>query len=513
MANTVTVYDPQREMVVDVPADQSKLLVDAGYKIGPEAELEEKVQGLPGKVAAGMMGIANGATFGLAQRLVPKSLLHVQNQVEQAHPLVHGAGEMLGGAGSVAAAGAAGAATGAGAIFGRLAAGAAAGAGEETARAIKNNEPIAAERVLQGAGLGLFFAGLGEGADMAIRGMVPAARKVLDKAAKVWPKEGTDAPWLDAVRSDATKYADEMGDRYSAKMMRDYAKEAPEKAKYKRALDLETLWAASHVLPKPMVAAVAGADRATAFALNRLDAIHGGLDHLQTGPIQAMGATVRTLVSAKPKSLEPPVAHGDIDRQYAEASTQVQRAASNPEGVQAYINKTYGRAFQEHPDLMAQVSARVQMAATVLNEQLPKSPYDPALINKPVDPPRSAKLAWLQVYHAANNPLEALKNPTPRQVQVMDEIHPETVNLVRQSVAAWASTQQGNRMTPTQARRISVILKGPVRPQNSPDYYKRLEMTNTTPPGPPIDSPQSTSAATSGTTRDATNPMKLMLGE
>jgi hypothetical protein len=498
---TVTAYDPQREMLVDVPASQTKLLEAAGYTVGPAADLEAKVQGLPGKVASFMMGAANGGTFGQFQHLVPKSLRDVQQKVEEAHPVLHGAGEM--------ATGAALAATMPGGAYGRVAASAAQGAGAEMARAVKYNQPISAERVLQGAGIGAFLGLAGEGVAAGIKAVVPATRNVLGKLAKAWPKEGADAPWLGAVRADAAKYAAE-GDANSAQMMRDYAKETGEKAAYKRALGWEPL-AATAMVSKSAAATLAAADKGITSALNNLDTIHGALDKLQVGPMKAFATTTRALIQGKAATTSVPIR--DIDGEYAQKSAQVSRAAADPQGLQTWLDGTYGQVLREHPELHQQLAVRASMTASVLNEHMPKDPGDPTLQSPALNPPRSAKLEWLRHYHAVNNPLEALQNPTPGTMQTMEEIHPETVHLVRQAMLSYAMSPEGQKMTSAQARRISIIIGGPVRPQNTQGYVQRLAQTHQEAQAKSSAAQASTSGTKPGTSLDATNPMKLMMGQ
>jgi hypothetical protein len=627
---TVTAYDPQREMVVDVPASQTKLLEAAGYTVGAGAELEAKVQGLPGKVASFMMGAANGGTFGQFQHLVPKSLRDVQQKVEEAHPTLHGVGEAITGTAATAAA--------PGGAYGRVAASAAQGAGEQMAQAVKYNQPISAERMLQGAGIGAFLGLAGEGVAAGIKAAIPGAKRALGVIAAKYPKspinvgegaplpeftappqsppklpvtqldrqlietrlepsampdgspsgitkgefvastkqenllgrtkqdvrlkggttvankfdslpetyrpdeealqeyrrakelptsfapfEKTDAsvprevPVYGAVKDAQTPWDAIKRDLPSETALKASASPAPEfkygaqtGGKYKRALDWEPL-AATAMVSRSAAATLAAADKATVFALNHLDTIHGALDALQAGPVKGFANTTRALIQGSTPMFT--VAGKDVDAEYAAKTAQVSMAAGNPQGLQDWLDGTYGHALREHPELQQGLAVRASMAASVLNEHMPKDPEDPSLQAKAVNPPRSAKLDWLRHYHAVDKPLEALQNPTPGTMQTMEEVHPETVHLVRQAMLAYAMSPEGKKMTSAQARRISIIIGGPVRPQNSQGYVQRLAKAHQDAQANASAAKASTSGSKPGTSIDATNPMKLMMGQ
>jgi len=256
---TTTVYDPDRQALVDVPESQVKALEAVGFKSGPEAELLSRENGWEGKVAATLLGVAHSASFGTSDLLIPKSLRTLADQVNEMHPALQATGEFAGTIPRTL-----------NPVSNILGSAVQGGLGA-VSEASKHSHPISAERVLQGALWDGAWATLGEGFALGGKAVAPGLKNGLKKLARVVPREVPEgmSPAASAVLRDQLPAAEIL----------------PEGLK-------KTLrWAG----PKGQV--VAGAADAIPALINHLDVVNKGIDKIVDPMASGVGATMKTLLS------------------------------------------------------------------------------------------------------------------------------------------------------------------------------------------------------------------------
>lgn len=519
---------------VRVPSEQAPSLMEAGYKERPTIQVtpgDVATSGAQGAIAAGLLGLGKGASMGGLDFLIPKSLQGVERQVEAAHPNAALTGTL---AGSVAPGILEASLLPA---WGRIAAQAVQGGVQEAARAHELSQPINAERILQGVGYGALWGLGGEAAGQVISKAIPAAQttgnaflkriaKYIPKVEQEIPHSGAsidmpeftpaadagapfEAPWnkpnlvqdaqvgaqVEAFQNAGNPMAFKNPAAGESAAVLQRAEALPEgfaepevsgmigpnrlKATYKPFFDngsvaggLARLTALKTVpfVAGPLEAANIGIPK----ALNHLDTINSWLERLAAGPAQNLATAVRGLVEGTQSTASAVSNIKDIDKDYAEKSHQVQSAAMDPIAVQEYMEREYGHVFAQHPELAAQIHIKANQAAQALNQALPRDPQNPTVQTRPYNPPLSAKIRWLSKHQAITDPVGALQNPTPEKVQMVQEAHPETLNLARLSLQSELQKPRAQKLSTAQARKISTILGVPVRPETSGDFLGRL---------------------------------------
>lgn len=435
--------DPVTGQSVTVPKRDAQPLQEQGYKLNP--------QGFAGSALAGLTSFARGATAGLSDLALNQVNAEVKDQAEAANPTVSTIGELAGFAATAPLQLAIG-------LPARLAAGSVSGAIKAGETARKLNEPITAERILQGAGIGLLTGLAGEGLGKVVSKAIPAfqwtGNKLLDRAARYLPK---------VTEEGAEVFA------------KPFSSEA-----------VASTAAAAALIPGagPLLGPVAGAMTAAnrlPTLLNNREMINRYLTKIAEGPGKMLGDVVRSLVTGAGQAAQTAFVPGqsdDVDEQYAALSGRVEYFANDPQALNATLQARAGRLMQAEPELFGQVVARTQAATQALAAAMPKSPYMPTAQQRPFNPPRYQKLKWLETYQAINNPFQALEAPSRTKIAVLEQVHPETLKLARNMLQGMLNTPAAQKMNASQAQKISVILGLPVRPETSPAFLARVALSH-----------------------------------
>ena len=232
----IPVYDPQEDRTFYGLASSAKTYEEAGYSVGPMAELAAREHGWEGKLATGMLGVSRGASLGLSDLFIPRNLARVQERVAKLHPVTELVGEVAGSVGPFALAGGAAAAGAArlgapklanlAATSARVAAAATQGGIAATAAARRTDDPLTAEHFAQGVGYGAMYGALGEAVGSALQRLGPAIHRRMGKflarakespsfkrivAGKLTPDE-VFAARADGAIEELNKVAANMGD-------------------------------------------------------------------------------------------------------------------------------------------------------------------------------------------------------------------------------------------------------------------------------------------------------------
>ena len=544
-SNNVLAYDPSRKRVVRVPAAQAELLRNAGYTVGDkEANEMAANDGWGGSVKAFGEGALSGATAGLSDLAMPTDMAATHAKLKQLHPIANGIGQVLGIGGAGLATGGLAPEVG---FMTRLAHAATAGGTAEITRAQEHNEPIQAERILHGIGLGALFGAVAEGAG-AITTKLPAlAKKGLAGLDSIYPRAsntaqayGEELPAFSAIPSGHRPSLPDSVPRVFGELPESEfvaAKELPnaaamarsanagggiaigaQTAKYRRALseDMSGMqMLGMSVMPNavkgPWAAVLAG-DRMITNSLNNLASANSILDRLAEPAAAALSRTTQALISSKGKKLAgelPP----SIDK-FDETKGMIDYATQFPPGMADLIQNQIGSGLKNHLPLQFGLTMKALGAIKTLQDHLPKDPYDPtpAGVFMPTD---KQKQRFMEAYHVTTNFAGAMLTPTPVKIAVAEQTNPEQLALLRDSLQGYVAQHGVAKLNPQQRRAISIILGIPLIPSLQPTYLKRLQAGAISMQGkPPAGNGPSggVHAAQAVTMRDMPGNMKLGAG-
>jgi hypothetical protein len=534
----VDVYDPKSDQIMQAPEADAAVLAQSGYKTGPEAQLEADIQGWQGKTAATGTAALRALSFGLSDAVMPRSLLNIEQQVREAHPVLDFAGEVVGSAPRMVAAG----------PIGRVLGSSAEGAITSFARERMRKEPVYSEALMQGAGWGALTGLFGEGVGAAIQKALPAVNKLVTSLAKKvtpsatevieeplqaevmhtvrggqgeWNPSGMDVDStvgptvkVETVARDGQAVPRQGGPStdprltQTLKSTREPAtvdtmsgvdtdipetwnfgtKRTPGATTYGRPLDPSMLDDATTLGtmvggPKGYV----GAKGAKALNellpkyLNQGDEIAAAIDAIADGPMRKIGDTVRSLIQTGSAEVRAQVDHTAYDK----VAAHVENAAVSPEAVQAYMEKTYGPLMDYAPEAMGAAIARAHATTGALHAALPRSYQKPGIL--PMKPfiPQAAKLRFMGYFNGVNDITYALARPTPETIEYHETHNPELMQYARDQVMGHLSEIEPNKLTLRQKRILSTIMGSPLAPENDPEFLDKLHTIASTPIDPP----------------------------
>lgn len=227
----------------------------------------------------------------------------------------------------------------------------------------------------------------------------------------------------------------------------------------------------------PLIAA----DTAIPHVLNERSFYSKQLDRLTVKPAELMGQLVRNLTTSvlnrKPAAqaqLSKALRHPD--KLYDAVTNSLQAHANDPSATQQAIQGRWQHALVDHPALQTGLIIHTQKVAQVARSFIPPDTRPPTAQHTPYNPPRSQKVKFLRLFHAINQPLSALENPTPQMMQVIEQTNPETLSLLRRSLVGHIAS--GKAPFKGKAAQVaSMILGEPINPRNASPYLKRLQTT------------------------------------
>jgi len=492
MPDFVPAYDPGSKQMVRVPAAQAAQLKSSGYAVGPDAYTFAQNDGWGGAAKAFSEGILKGSTAGLSDLAMPADMAKGLQAAAEMHPVINGLAQAVGAGGAMLATGGLAPEVAVGA---RVLHSALAGGTEEIHRAQMANEPIAAEQVLHGIGLGGLFGLVGEGAGAALSATPKAAKGLLGLAAKAKEATGKAATEVAANGISSKVYSRSMPD-----------------------LGFMDLVGAKHLsgglLPISPIYTALKADRIITHALNDTATTNRILEQVMAPAAEALGATVRALTHAA-SEYSPPVQSNDIHKEYEQKKAVVEHIAMNPEGFADKVSDVLGPALQNHMPLHAGITAKALNAATALNEALPKDPFAPTAALTKFEPTRKQKEIFLHNYNTVTNFPEAMKFPTPASVMLAERTNPEQLGLLRNTLIGHLTEHGIAKLKPWQRRSISIILGVPTDPAQSADYLMRLQknaVQQASQQPAPSGGGLGTKAAQAVTLRDMPGNIQLQMG-
>ena len=205
------------------------------------------------------------------------------------------------------------------------------------------------------------------------------------------------------------------------------------------------------------------------------------LDKYTQKPAEQMGRLLRNITSSK---INSDYSQGgklsrhlrNPDKLYAKVVQHLQAQANDPGATQQQIQHNIGFALQDHPHLQTGLILKTQQVAQVAKSLIPPDTRPPTAQHTPHNPPRSQKVKFLRLFHAMNQPLDAMNNPTPQMIQVIEQTNPETLALLRRSLLGYISENK-KPLNGKTAQVASMILGQEINPRNSAAYLKRLQET------------------------------------
>lgn len=205
------------------------------------------------------------------------------------------------------------------------------------------------------------------------------------------------------------------------------------------------------------------------------------LDRMTQKPIEALGKLTRNLTTSKLNNAPSSQAQlskalRNPDKLYQQVTSSLQAHANDPAATQQAVQHHWGHTLVEHPQLQTGLIVHTQKIAQVAQAHIPSDNRPPTAQHTPYNPPRSQKVKFLRLFHAINQPLSALENPTPQMMQVIEQTNPETLNLVRRTLAGHIAENKAP-FKGKAAQVVSMILGEPINPRNDSTYLKRLQDT------------------------------------
>lgn len=233
------------------------------------------------------------------------------------------------------------------------------------------------------------------------------------------------------------------------------------------------------------------ADMAVPHVLNNRGFYSKQLDRVTQPITKGTGSLLQKLTSSKLNSdYSTP---GKLSRQmrnpdklYDAVTSSLQAHANDPAATQQAVQSRWQHVMTDHPQLQTGLIVHTQNVARAAQAHIPPDNRPPTAQHTPYNPPRSQKVKFLRLFHAMNQPLSALENPTPQIIQAIESTNPETLNLVRRAIAGHIA-KGGKPFQGKSAMVASMILGESVNPRNVPAYLKRLQDTATldNPPSEP----------------------------
>jgi len=227
----------------------------------------------------------------------------------------------------------------------------------------------------------------------------------------------------------------------------------------------------------PLIAA----DTAIPHLLNERSFYSKQLDRVTKKPAEQMGTLLRNITSSKINSDYSQAGKfsrhlRNPDKLYAQVVKHLQVQANDPGATQQQVQHNWGHALQDHPHLQTGLALQTQKVAQVAKAHIPPDTRPPTAQHTPHNPPRSQKVKFLRLFHAMNQPLDAMNNPTPQMIQVIEQTNPETLALLRRSLMGYISENKKPFQGKT-AQVVSMILQQEINPRNNSSYLKRLQDT------------------------------------
>ena len=495
----VPAYDPDRKTLVHVTQKDAERLQNAGYGVGSDAHMMADNDNFFGGVKAFTNGALSGGSLGISDLAMPADMQQVGTVLQKLHPVANFAGNALGMVGADAA-------TGGMALLPQMAtrvlASGVRGATEEMKRAQINSQPIQAERVLQGMGLGLFLGAAGEGLGAVTKAIPKLAKGFLKKADEVY------RPGAAIAFEAAPTFEKPFGEMF----------------KYRRAVvDDLPKWAigaaaVGHSVPVvgeaiKMASAVLAADKVATHTFNNLNQINGLIEKFVAPVAEQLSKVVPALTKAAIKP-EVPYYVNDPHKHYAEAAKGVLAVANDPFNFTEAVNAGFGESLKNHLGLQNGVVNNLLQHVAYLHDNLPKNPNMTTLAGK-FDPTREQELKFLELYHTLTAFPEAMQTPTPEKIAVAKQLMPGQFQLLQDMLRGHIVAAGVTGMSQRQKRAVSLILETPVSPDMQQRYLQGLQTTaGPAPAGKPPAGGQGLGVhgAQAVTLRDAPESQKMTLG-
>lgn len=489
-SDTVRVYDPRRGKVARVPSDQAAKLAQMGYATGDvESAQMAKDAGWGGAAITFGAGALSGATAGLSDAMMPKSIHDARERLRALHPGADTAGQMAGGVGMAAATGGLGVVGG---IAARTAMGAVSGATEEYMRAIEHSEPIQAERILQRAGIGALINVGAEGLGAAIGVTGKAASKALGFADRVY-------------RPGAKQIIDQASGKVGRQTLIQ-AKYEGEGSIFGKIFKAKALNALSGGL---YGTALVG-DAAIVTALNNTHAINNAITHYVNPAAKALGKAVTVLTETGAQMTGPESREGQREM-YHQWRAHLEHAMVNPAVIENGVSQIAD--FSEHEVLRAGTIAKAMEQVTALHAALPKNPNDVLLGGPEWEPTDRQIKDFTDLAETVTNLPRAMENPTRGKILMAKMTNPEQFNLLQDSLLGHIMEKGTHGMSPKQMRACSLILGMPINQKTNGQFIAKMQVLNQTAGQPPAPGPSVGGGAKSkSTTLSATRTQQLDLG-
>lgn len=210
-------------------------------------------------------------------------------------------------------------------------------------------------------------------------------------------------------------------------------------------------------------------------SLNNQAGRQGVINRIMQPGMVGLGKAVRhALEDPLPVIEDHHLDHRKLDKIYTAATKPLDRLLADPSVVDHITRKKLGPVLQDADTLHTNLVQGQLIALKYLDENRPKDPRPPALLNREYDPPRAEKIRYLRKFRAVNDPVSVLKDPTIEGVAAVQATHPETLKNMRTQIASGLLDRERS-YTPSQKKRISILMGMPFSAQMDPGYIARLQ--------------------------------------
>lgn len=219
---------------------------------------------------------------------------------------------------------------------------------------------------------------------------------------------------------------------------------------------------------RPLVHATIAANEFIPAMLNHVDPFVEAVNKAAQLSETQVGSAIRHALSAK---VQHDAAVGPIDAQYNKIQKLVTHVQANPEVLEDGIRAQLGPGAQNYPNLTGNTVKAAATAITAVSQNMARNPNNITPRNSGFDPPRREKVRVIRMAQAVFDPASVIRDPDPDSWAVVQQVHPETAKYVRDALIA-AVANPKIKLTRRQMHNLSILLGGPVSPQNDPEYIK-----------------------------------------
>lgn len=161
--------------------------------------------------------------------------------------------------------------------------------------------------------------------------------------------------------------------------------------------------------------------------------------------------------------------HEDFDQLNAKSKWVMNNPSDAAANIQGHLAGTGA-----DPQTATKMTSKVVAINAYLQGQLPQNPQAASIIPTHAYMPEEMKRDWVDLYNTAQDPTNAIANPTPANMKLIQQFYPEFHSNTTQAIMAQL---QKNPDLPLESRMFASRWLGvPVDNLTSPDMYRMIQM-------------------------------------